>query len=557
MPVLHPPTPAFHADTGAEKAVWDALVTQLPGNAHMVHGQRITAPGQEVEIDILVLWPGVGAAVIEVKGGRVSLEDGEWQQSGGRGKHGIQNPVEQARRAKHALRRYMGHRLGSGLGASVHMAAFPYTQLPEEWSVPDAPRELLVDGSELDSIAGRIVHALRIHQGGHQPISAASAAIAATLLRRTEKAIENHQLLADMLEDKGNLLSEAQHGVLELLQFQKRAQLIGGAGSGKTNLAMLRARKFAAAGQRTALICYSRGLARHFQLLSATWPESERPAYIGSFHQLPLEWGAVPPPETDPEYFETVLPAALFGLAASTPADQRFDAVVVDEGQDFRDLWWEALLRCFRDPNDPTLYVFTDEHQRVFDREGAAPIELNPFPLGDNLRNSGNIAATFAPLSPLPQRVRNDAGEPVRFVDVDPGDVLSRADDAVVALIAEGWDPGRIALLTTGHRHPEQRNRIESIGLEAYWDEFFAADDVFYGHVRNAKGLERSAVVLAFNGAHEPALAGQMLYVGMSRAQSHLVVVGPREEIVAAAGTAGEAVMRALDAGQAWSPPEA
>lgn len=553
MPILHPPSPAFTADTGAEKAVWDALVTGLPDNAHLLHGQRITTDGREVEIDLLVIWPGFGAAVLEVKGGIISLEGGRWIQSGARGKHEIDSPIAQAQRAKHALVEYMEPRLGAGIGACVHMAAFPYTQLPATWAVPDAPRNLLVDAMDLDDIVGCVAAALRAHTH-HPPIGEASAGVAVTLLRRTERAIVNHQLLADMLEDKGNLLTAEQERVLELLQYQHRAELIGGAGSGKTNLAILKARAFAREGRRTALMCYSRGLARHFQLLSATWPARERPAYIGTFHQLPFRWGLQTPEEVTPEYFETELPRRLAEVAAAVPEWERFDAVVVDEAQDFGASWWDALLTCFRDPADPWLYVFTDAHQRIFDREGAAPVELNPFVLGENLRNARTIALAFAPLASVRQRVRNDVGEPVRFVDVDPEDVLGRADDAVEALIGEGWDPGRIALLTTGHRHPEQVNRIKVAGSDAYWDEFFAGDDVFYGHVRNFKGLERSAVVVAFNGAHDPELAGHLLYVGMSRARSLLVVVGPREEIEAAAGAK---VMAALDAGAAWCPPEA
>lgn len=47
---------------------------------------------------------------------------------------------------------------------------------------------------------------------------------------------------------------------------------------------------------------------------------------------------------------------------------------------------------------------------------------------------------------------------------------------------------------------PEQRERIDYAGYSGYWDEFFAATDVFYGHVLNFKGLERRVVVLAVNG---------------------------------------------------------
>jgi hypothetical protein len=532
--------------------VWDALAAGLPENAHLIHGQRITAEGQEVEIDLLVIWPDVGTAVLEVKGGIVSLEDGRWMQAGAREKHEIDSPIAQAQRAKHALVDYMEPRLGAGIGACVHMAVFPYTHLPTTWQVPDAPGDLVVDATQLDGVVGRIVAALRAHTH-HPPIGEASAAAAVTELRRTERAIVNHQSLADMLEDKGNLLTAEQERVIELLQYQRRAELIGGAGSGKTNLAILKARQFAREGKRTALMCYSRGLARHFQLLSSTWPARERPTYIGNFHQLPVRWGAAVPATAEPEWFEDVAPRVLAELAAGRAGAELFDAVVVDEAQDFRDSWWDALLTCFRDPADPWLYVFTDSHQRIFDREGAAPVELNPFVLGENLRNARNIALAFAPLASVRQRVRNDMGEPVRFVDVDPGDVLGRADDAVEALIAEGWDPGRIALLTTGHRHPEQVNRIDVAGHDSYWDAFFAGDDVFYGHVRNFKGLERSAVVVAFNGAHDAELAGHLLYVGMSRATSLLVVVGPREQIEAAAGIK---VMAELDTGMAWCPPE-
>ena len=43
-----------------------------------------------------------------------------------------------------------------------------------------------------------------------------------------------------------------------------------------------------------------------------------------------------------------------------------------------------------------------------------------------------------------------------------------------------------------------------------------------------------------------------MVYVGMSRARSLLVVVGPREVVEEAAGPH---LMAALDAGKAWRPP--
>ena len=111
--------------------------------------------------------------------------------------------------------------------------------------------------------------------------------------------------------------------------------------------------------------------------------------------------------------------------------------------------------------------------------------------------------------------------------------------------------PGQIALLATGRRHPEQAHTVEAAGYAAYWDDFFAGTDVFYGHVLGFKGLERDVVVVAANGFREADRARKLLYAGLSRARVLLVVVGPRGEIER---LGGEGVRRRLHDAAAWSP---
>ena len=62
-------------------------------------------------------------------------------------------------------------------------------------------------------------------------------------------------------------------------------------------------------------------------------------------------------------------------------------------------------------------------------------------------------------------------------------------------------------------------------GWDGHWDAFFAAEDVFYGHVLGFKGLERPVVVLAINGFPDHDRGREYLYVGLSRARSLLVVM--------------------------------
>jgi hypothetical protein len=150
-------------------------------------------------------------------------------------------------------------------------------------------------------------------------------------------------------------------------------------------------------------------------------------------------------------------------------------------------------------------------------------------------------------------RYEGREGSRVRFLPCPTDEVLARADDAVDALL-DVWEPQQIALLTTKHRHPVHVQRVEQVGDDAYWEDFFAEDDVFYGSVSGFKGLERTCVVLAVNGFSAQARARQMLYVGLSRARGQLVVVGDLDEIAPAAGERAGARKR-LEAAEVWEPP--
>ena len=83
----------------------------------------------------------------------------------------------------------------------------------------------------------------------------------------------------------------------------------------------------------------------------------------------------------------------------------------------------------------------------------------------------------------------------MKFVPCARDDAMDVGDDEVELLLDERWRPEDVALLTTGTRHPEQKER-QAAANASYWDSFWDADQVFYGHVLGFKGLERRAVVL-------------------------------------------------------------
>ncbi|MDQ2756145.1 MAG: NERD domain-containing protein [Actinomycetota bacterium] len=100
-----PEEPSF--ETGSEQAVWERLRGQLPQGCVLLSNLRPTDAKKDHEADLVVLAPGAGIVVLEVKGGSVRTDDeGRWWVRR-RGREVASDPVEQARETKYALRAYV------------------------------------------------------------------------------------------------------------------------------------------------------------------------------------------------------------------------------------------------------------------------------------------------------------------------------------------------------------------------------------------------------------------------------------------------------------------
>jgi hypothetical protein len=544
MAKLVPAHPLFGDGERGERAVWEALRDQLPDDAVLFHGLRLQERQHEYEADLVVLLPGIGWVVIEVKGGDVRRRDGVWEQRQQGQWHRI-DPVGQAQDCRHVLQRSLARYASQAEHSrAVHLVALPHRDADNTFEGPGLPRALLIDRQDLRLIDHKLRQAIELHGDGNAPLSVSGAEEMTRLLTGPNLAAADIFAFHAEHEERVRQMTQDQASILGFLRNQHRVAIVGGAGSGKTWLALEQTRRLAKDGQSVALVCYSRGLARFLQGVTAEWRPAERPSYVGLFHELPVRWGAPQGREDDSAWFEEELPALLGDLAVDRPARDRFDSIVVDEGQDFSASWWPPTLLALKDRDAGGLYVFLDEGQRVFDRLGTAPIELAPFPLDSNIRNTKRIAQVFGSLGVEQSKYEGLDGPLVRFTACRTDDAVDAADTAVERLTqVEGWPPGSVALLTTKHRHPVQAEMVERVGWDAYWDDFFAGEDVFYGHVLGFKGLERPVVVLAVNGFREVSRAREMLYVGLSRARTQLVVCGD-PELIAQVG--GEGVRRRL-----------
>ncbi|MDY6810410.1 MAG: NERD domain-containing protein [Actinomycetota bacterium] len=534
MPHEVPDQPRFASTS--EEAVWKLLRDQLLDEDLLICGQRVTDHDKDHEIDMLVAIDGAGIACLEVKGGEVWHDaDGWWQARAGQPPKRI-DPVDQARQACYALREYVEFdpRWTQGRVRWDHLVVLPHSAVPADFSLPDCPRWKIIDRTQLDQLMPLVRNVL-LQKGGDLP---AVDTTGMTQLRAAlgGRGLSQRDVVAQALEneDHADALTEHQAVILGAIEKLNRVEIRGGAGSGKTFLAIEQARRLARAGQRVALVCYSHGLASYLERVTAAWKRRDQPAYVGEFHALGVQWGAAEGPDEQErskessDFWEKELPRQMLDLADQLPPGQRFDAIVVDEAQDFADEWWKPMLACLRDPEISGIYVFSDEAQRVFDRQGSPPVPLVPLVLDHNLRNTRQIATAFSPLVGQRMQLRGGEGPAVRFVACSSEEAMDVADDQIDPLLEEGWRPEDIALLTTGSRHPEQVERQDA-GNKSYWNTFWDDEQVFYGHVLGFKGLERRVVVLALNESKPRDRSKERLYVGLSRARDQLVVCGDPE----------------------------
>ena len=521
-------------ETATERQVREAIQRHLGEDDVLISGLRLHDNTYgDVEIDLIVLMPNAGVGIVEVKGGTITYADGTWHQSGKDGTKEI-DPAAQARRGWHSFRRFIERQPSWSRGRlrGDWFLAFPQTHVPPDEDMgPEGRRETIIaEGEELEA-AYRIWDVLNRPQDKPLPAPGWVDQILELLQGQGDGPLSVEQRVAQRLRDIEEM-SASQTTLVKSWRRNRMIDVAGGAGTGKTWLAMEQARQWSKDGMAVAFLTYTKGVAEMVKRTMAELPEKEQPAYIGTLHALGYHWGVKPVSSGNQHYWDHELPAQYVQAAAKLNNDDKFDAVVIDEAQDFADSWWDVIWAIGKNPDDLRLAVFRDDSQSVFQgRLGRPDVPMAAFDLDTNYRNGRQIVEAFTPLCDRKMVVEGGEGLPVRFIFTDEGNVIEAADDAVQLLTEqEGWLPEHVALLTTKGRHPVHAERSDT-DRDAYWQDLWSTDDVFYSTVSGFKGLERPAVVIAVNGFHEEIDPKDVLYTALSRAMDLAVILGERDKL--------------------------
>lgn len=572
MAICIPPLDAS-TESSAERKLYEALRSGLGDDFLVLHSVKWIAKPRgagprDGEVDFLICHPKHGLLVVEVKGGGVIL-DYATRRFASIDRHGdeheITNPFEQAMRGKFAILEKLKEspfwqKLGLGRIPLGHAAFFPDVDGVGGLVGPDAPLDIIGGRQDITLISQWVDRAFTYWAGpgGQGGLSELGAGGVATVQRILARVSTTRPLVSARLVQEEHTrieLTERQAAILDLLSRQRRVMVAGGAGTGKTLIAREKAVRAAEEGLKTLLVCYNRGLADHLREQC----EGIEGLDVATFHQLCKRWidkakselGRDLMAEARRDYpggteFDHHQPIALaFAIDAFGP---NYDAIVVDEAQDFGDEFWLPIEMMLSDHTDGLLYVFLDENQNIYGRSAAIPIKGEPMLLDKNCRNTTTIhAAAYRYYRGARIEAPKITGTEIELLTAPDIDRQARAISGLVTrLVAvEGVAPHDIGILLCDGRARSSFERAlaaTTIPKSSRWGhlEGYGPGSITVDSVAKFKGLERAIIILWGLDASDPVVDRETLYVGMSRAKSMLFLCGT----VAACG-------RVLDTGVA------
>lgn len=249
------------------------------------------------------------------------------------------------------------------------------------------------------------------------------------------------------------------------------------------------------------------------------------------------------------DYYELVVNMSLERLEKDAEKHRRWDAILVDEGQDFSAPMARVIEKLLKP--GASLTVVQDGNQRLYQSgedpwRGIEGMEIRRFKR--QYRNTRRIALSAAKFAELEApELMGASGEKPRVIDAsDFEEQIRMMADAIVDLVKRGEPASEIAALyssSAGERTPERvMEALEERGVLSRWlsrdvssKRFYdiTTDSVTISTIHSAKGMDFANVfIINFERLRkDDEKARRLAYVGMTRARERLCLCSSRDKI--------------------------
>lgn len=528
---MYPDKPHEFPPNSREGIMFDCL-KKLSNEYYVFHSFKIVNVIEdtifESETDFVIFNPAKGILCLEAKAGHVKYEEGEWKYGSG---HimGHGGPYRQAASGKWKLRDYIKSRgLDYILGRckllhavwfpSIEKEAFDSIALPS-----DADINLTLTADSFENIEQEIsdIFDIELQNGVETKMTPVdSKKIVEQVLAPTFNLVPIANMKLENQQIVFKRMLKEQIALLSYLEEQDNAVINGLAGTGKTVMAVEKAKRHADNGEKVLFLCYNSFLKDYLQ---NTYAHSNVDYYTIDGLACKLCDTITPNYNRLKETLEEMY------LEETFP----YKHIIIDEGQDFgkerlNDIAIIELLKSnvVDEDKNGTFYLFYDKNQMV--QASSLPSYIDnsdcKLTLYRNCRNTENIAITSL-------RLLGSEKRPRLFDDAIIGDSpemffaenVTKTVVTINSIIDSAWESGydNIQILTC---KTEEKSIISdecSTGTYLY-----KAKKIPFTTCRKYKGLEADVIIMVdLDNEVFTTNAEQVMYVGSSRARYKLFLV--------------------------------
>jgi len=355
----------IHKDckSSAERRLFERFSRELQDSFVVLHSLGLARHARKLraEIDFVVINRR-GLLCLEVKGGRIRQECGVWSFINRYDEvyNKRESPFEQASTAMFALRRGIEKKFGwkspqrnGVIGYSVIFPDQVFSMESPEWDL-----NRLIDGDRADESMQKLIEdqfdysaSEILRTDGKECVDMAPMQMEMLLMYLRPDFDLVPSLSSRIRDSHADLLrlTEEQYEVLDLFDANARIMITGGAGAGKTLLAVEKIRREARNGKKVIYICYNRLLAMHIRHIlkeESCGELIEINTLHGYARKLIASAGLDDALRVDVDntLFMEKYPALFERAFVELFNDAPFDMLVVDEGQDLKAEAWLGMM---------------------------------------------------------------------------------------------------------------------------------------------------------------------------------------------------------------------
>ncbi|CAB5505610.1 hypothetical protein THERMOT_2182 [Bathymodiolus thermophilus thioautotrophic gill symbiont] len=509
------PAQPYATNSRAEYRVFDKLKTAFVNDDKYLafHSLNLTKHRYKRfgEADFVILCE-YGLFVFEVKGGGVCCENDIWQTvDRNRQMHKIQNPFKQAEGALHAINEeikdtHLFDALKISVGYGVIFPDIEFSLKSSEWDF-----STICDSQKFKNFEGflqKFFEYWHTKKSNKDKLTVENIKAIGQYLRPNFEVIESLYNQLNKFEEASCQLTQEQYKYLDIAAANKRILCSGGAGTGKTFLAVELSKRLAKENKKVMVVCKSKWLRQYL-----------RTKIVNEF--------------------VTVATIKSAKITMKRAGIRRYEVLIIDEGQDLFNFDDIACLNSLvkGELKQGEWYIFHDINNQsgLFDAVNKEAFELlksyphSNIPLTVNCRNTGPIIKKITSLLAVDiggSELKN--GPQVREYN-DKLKNGERLNLVIAELLNESIPPSSITILSplcyeeSSVSWASENHQI--IKLDEFSIQSFPVKNISFAEIKNFKGLENEVIVVI----DLPKIITQtneaLYYVAMSRAKGLLCVI--------------------------------